>query len=69
MMECNSFIRPDVCWKPEWLVDVGHDCQVGIAIDDGCYIVLCPNDVGQWLPTKHIPIAAAKFLGGLASNS
>lgn len=27
-------------WKPKWLVDIGHECQCGITIDDHCYVVL-----------------------------
>ena len=52
-------------WHPQWIVDVGHNCQVGIATDDGCFVVLYPNEVGQWRPATHIPVAVAQLLGQL----
>lgn len=53
-------------WKPGWTVDVGHGCSVGVAKDDGCYVVLYPDGDG-WRPGVHIPPAAAKLIGELAS--
>lgn len=53
-------------WHPQWTVDVGQGCEVGITIDDGCFVVLCANEVGQWRPATHIPAAAARLLGALA---
>lgn len=55
-------------WEPQWLVDIGHDCQCGITIDDHCFVVLCQDWDGNWIPSKHIPNAVAKFLGELANN-
>lgn len=55
-------------YDPEWKVDVGSDCELGIAIDDGCFLVLYPNETGQWLPGKHIPPEVAKKLGSLVDN-
>ena len=56
-------------WEPTWKVDVGNDCEVGVVMDDGCFLVLVPNENGQWLPTKWIPVAAARFIGDLAARS
>ena len=55
-----------VIWEPLWTVDVGCDCKVGITVDDSCFMVLSQNMAGQWRPSTHIPIAAARFLGELA---
>ncbi len=55
-------------WAPEWLVDVGDEVQVGIAMDDGCYVVLAQTNIGQWKPTTHIPVEAAKMIGRLAGG-
>ena len=59
---------PVVAREPQWKVDVGQGCEVGVAIDDGCYLVLLPSEVGQWRPTTYIPRAVALFLGQLASR-
>ena len=53
-------------WHPQWLVDVGSEVQVGIALDDGCYVVLAQTQIGQWKPTTHVPVEAAKMLSRLA---
>lgn len=53
-------------WSPQWLVDVGDEVQVGIVLDDGCYVVLAQTRIGQWTPTTHIPVEAAKMLSRLA---
>lgn len=55
-------------WSPQWLVDVGDEVMVGIAMDDGCYVVLAQTRHGQWQPTTHIPVEAAKMLGRLAGG-
>jgi len=55
--------KPD--WQPEWLVDVGCGCELGIATDDHCFIVLYPHD-GQWQTGKYIPVQVARRLGELA---
>ncbi len=46
-------------WQPRWRVDVGHGCEVGVTVDDGCFVVLYPDEMGQWRPGTHIPVAAA----------
>jgi len=55
-------------WEPTWLVDVGQEITVGIAMDDGCYVVLTQAQTGQWKPMTHIPVEAAKMLGRLAGS-
>jgi len=57
-----------VMWQPKELVDVGHGCQCGITIDDGCYMVLIQNWDGLWKPTSWIPKEVAQRLGELASH-
>jgi len=61
--------RPNVAgYNPKWKVDVGSGCELGIAVDDGCFMVLYRNKTGQWLPGKHIPPAVASKLGELADD-
>lgn len=54
-------------WQPTWMVDTGHDCPVGIAMDDKCYVCLVPDGEG-WKPTTHIPMQAAQLIGKLVSG-
>jgi hypothetical protein len=42
-------------WRPRWVVEVGHNCRVGIAIDDGCFVVLYPKPGYNWKPGTHVP--------------
>jgi len=56
-------------WQPRWRVDVGHGCEVGITIDDGCFVVLYQNESEQWRPGSHIPLAAARLIGTLDANA
>lgn len=58
---------PDL-WQPQWFVDVGSEVTVGIAMDDGCYVVLLQQPTGQWRPTTHIPVEAAKMIGRLSGS-
>lgn len=64
---------PDIVsnWQPKWEVDVGHDCKVGVTIDDHCFVVLVPGFemkggeieyTGEWKPTPWIPMAAARLV-------
>jgi hypothetical protein len=55
-------------WEPSWLVDMGHNMRVGIALDNECYVVLTQTAAGPWRPMTHIPVEAAKMLGRLAGN-
>ena len=56
-------------WQPEWVVDVGCGCELGVTIDDGCFVVLYPNGCGQWQLGTHIPLEVAKLLGKLAEST
>lgn len=56
---------PDL-WEPQWLVDVDAEIVMGIALDDGCYVVLNQLPCGNWKPSTHIPVEAAKMIGRLA---
>ena len=55
-------------WQPRWLVDIGNQCQVGIDIDDHCFVVLTKNVVGSWTPSEWIPPEVAIRLGELAQS-
>ena len=61
-------IIKSIKYKPEWKVDVGSGCELGISIDDGCFLVLYPKENDTWKPGKHIPLAVAIKLGELAYN-
>lgn len=50
--------------EPKWTVDVGSGCEVGLTIDDGCFVVLYPQG-GGWKPGSYIPKAAAKKIAAL----
>lgn len=54
-------------WMPEWIVEIGPlgMGKVGIAKDDGCYVVLVRMEGGKWSPTKWIPKEAAIFIANL----
>jgi hypothetical protein len=54
--DCGDPAR--VAWTPRWTVDVGNGCSLGIAIDDGCFVVLYHHG-DSWRPGKHIPKAVA----------
>lgn len=58
---------PDL-WQPQWLVDIGAETVMGIALDDGCYVVLNQMPSGNWKPVTHIPVEAAKMIGRLAGH-
>jgi len=72
--QSSQYRDPDIhrpikdLWHPEWTVDVGQEITVGIAKDDGCYVVLSQLQTGQWNPMTHIPVEAAKMLGRLAGG-
>jgi len=57
-------------WKPRWVVDVGHGTQLGLTIDDGCFVVLYPKSGGEtWKPGTHIPRAVAERISQLLPES
>jgi len=61
--------RPTInIWQPKKIVDVGGGCKLGIATDDGCFVVLYPTEAGQWRPGTHIPIPVARLIGELAMD-
>ena len=55
-------------WRPRWFIDIGNKCQVGIDIDDHCFVALTKNVVGSWTPTEWIPPKVAIRLGELAQS-
>lgn len=57
---------PSVSWVPDRYVDVGG-CEVGIAWDDGCLVVLVEKAPGQWLPTSWIPPQAVDAMREMVS--
>ncbi len=53
-------------WVPRWLVDAGG-VDVGITIDDHCFVVLAMTEHG-WRPTSWFPWQVARRLGELADG-
>ena len=54
-------------WQPRWVVRLPSGSEVGITLDDGCYVVLTFHvDIGAWKPAYHIPKNVAVELGSLA---
>lgn len=53
-------------WQPSEIIDIGNGLRMGIASDDGYYIVLSPSPEGAWKPSSCIPPRVAKRLGELA---
>lgn len=51
-------------WQPTWLVEVDGQ-NLGVGIDDHCFVVLYPQEGGGWRPGTHIPEAIARFLGSV----
>lgn len=49
-----------VKWQPRWEVNLSHDSKLGIAIDDGCFVVLYPTEDGGWQPGTHMPKSVAE---------
>ena len=56
----------EVNWQPKEIIDIGNGLRMGIASDDGYYIVLSPTPQGYWKPSSCIPPRVAKRLGELA---
>lgn len=54
-------------WKPRWTVEIGDGDTLGLAIDDGCFVVLYPHD-GAWRPGTHIPKEVAHRIATLTAS-
>jgi hypothetical protein len=62
----NMGSEKDINWQPSEIIDIGNGLKMGIASDDGYYIVLSPSPDGTWKPSSCIPARVAKRLGELA---
>ena len=63
----NQYEQNDIRWQPQEIIDIGNGLKMGIASDDGHYIVLSPAPGGTWKPASCIPLRVAKRLGELAN--
>jgi hypothetical protein len=63
----NTDGEKQIKWQPKELVDLGNGLRMGIASDDGYYIVLSLGHEGSWKPSNWIPPRVAKRLGELAT--
>ena len=64
-MELENSPEQASSWIPEWFVDVGHGCTLGVTIDDHCFVVLYPDESGQWSPGTRIPEPVARFISSI----
>lgn len=55
-------------WRPEWVIDIGNG-KLGVAVDDGCLVVLYPRPGNTWRPGTHIPKAVAIQIAELLKDS
>jgi hypothetical protein len=62
----NADGNKEIKWEPKEIIDIGNGLRMGIASDDGYYIVLSPCPAGAWKPSNWIPPRVAKRLGELA---
>jgi hypothetical protein len=62
----NTDGTKEMGWQPKEIIDIGNGLKMGIASDDGYYIVLLPSPQGTWKPSNCIPPRVAKRLGELA---
>jgi hypothetical protein len=62
----NMDSEKEIKWQPKEIIDIGNGLRMGIASDDGYYIVLSPSPEGTWKPSSCIPPRVAKRLGELA---
>jgi hypothetical protein len=62
----NTDGTKEMGWQPKEIIDIGNGLKMGIASDDGYYIVLSPSPQGTWKPSSCIPPRVAKRLGELA---
>jgi hypothetical protein len=53
-------------WQPSEIISIGNGLKMGIASEDGYYIVLSQGPEGTWKPASCIPARVAKRLGELA---
>lgn len=63
----NTDGEKEIIWLPKEIIDIGNGLRMGIASDDGYYIVLSPCPEGFWKPSNCIPPRVAKRLGELAN--
>jgi len=56
-------------WEPTWIIPSGKESEVGVLIDDGCFVVLTQGHSDQWKPITHIPISVIQKLGSLAQEN
>ena len=64
----NNLPNSSGIWQPRWFVNFANQPQVGIDIDDHCFVVLTKNTVGGWTPSEYIPPKVAIRLGELAKS-
>jgi hypothetical protein len=57
-------VRREADWKPKWTVDIDGTDTLGIAIDDGCFVVLYRHG-NSWRPGTHIPKEVANRIAEL----
>ena len=67
-LEQSSGDGKQIKWMPKWIVKMKPN-NIGITIDDHCYLVLVRKEGGQWMPTKWIPKEAVIFIAELIKTN
>jgi len=54
-------------WHPKWIVTAQAGYDLGLIVDDHCFVALVPDQNGQWRPAYHIPQLIAEEIGRLVA--
>ena len=57
--------RMEATWSPDWRVPVGQG-EMGVTVDDGCFVALTQDEWGYWNPVAHVPAIVAQSMGQAA---
>ncbi len=52
-------------WKPKWMLS---DPDIGLTVDDDCFVVLVNDGQGHWYPTTHTPLKMTRAVSDTISR-
>ncbi len=55
-------------WQPDWVFSLNSGGEIGLVVDDHCFVVLTIDHNNQWHPSYHIPEGMADHIGRLAAS-
>ncbi len=58
--------RMESTHEPDWRVPIGHGIEMGVTVDDGCFVALTQDEWGYWNPVAHVPAVVAQSMGQAA---